>query len=238
MTLDDVAEVGRDDAIGVRWLFVRRLLAPPEEAAPVILANARGHRVVTDDDALVALLTRAGGTVQRRGHDYAYDVADAPDGWATTPAPPGYALTREIDPRALVEAHAASTPPGHPDHDPDLDHQADLRSMVDGTLLGPLVREASWQVDADGRAAGAVLVTDKPGERRRGWVVDVFLHPDHQGRGLGRVLLQRAVAGTREAGLPELGLVVSDGNPARALYESLGFRFVRSGTNVDIPLLS
>jgi len=238
VSVEDVAEVGYDDSLGVRWLLLRRLLAPPEEVARAILASARGHRVVTDDDALVALLVEAGGTIQRRGHDYAYDVATAPPDWTGAPAPPGYALTREIRPQALVEAHAASTPPGHPDHEPDLDHEADLRSMVDGTLLGPLVREASWQVEHEGRAVGAVLVTDKPGERRRGWVVDVFLHPENQGRGLGRVLLQRAVAGTREAGLPELGLVVSDGNPARHVYDALGFRHVRSGTNVDLPLLS
>ncbi|HEX8002648.1 MAG TPA: GNAT family N-acetyltransferase [Mycobacteriales bacterium] len=235
--VEDVAEVRRDDAGHVSWLLVDRLRTDPATAARVLLAEARGQRVVTEDDALVAALVAGGGTVQRRGHDYEYDVASAPAGWANA-APDGYALTRDVDPAALVEAHTASTPPGHPDHDPELDHLADLRAMVEGRLLGPLVRPASWQVDGPGGAAGAILVTDRPGPARRGWVVDVFLHPDHQGRGLGRVLLQRAVAGTREAGIPVLGLVVSDGNPARRLYESVGFRHLRSGTNVDIPLLS
>ena len=102
--------------------------------------------------------------------------------------------------------------------------------------MGPLVRPASWQATHGGNAAGAVIVTDRAG--RGAWVLDLFVHPDHQGRGLGRVLLQRAVAGTKDAGHATLGLVVSDGNPARELYERLGFRHVRSGTNVDIPLLS
>ena len=63
----------------------------------------------------------------------------------------------------------------------------------------------------------------------------MFVHPRHQGRGLGRVLLQRAAAGARAAGYPTLGLVVSDGNPARAAYEAVGFAHLRSGTNVDLP---
>lgn len=228
----------RDDAGGVDWLIVESLLVAPAEAARVLLDDARGHRVVTDDDALVAALVGGGGTIQRRGHDYEYDVAAAPPEWAYTEPPDGFRLTRDLDPAALVEAHTLANPPGHPDHEPGLDHLDDLTGMVEGRVLGPRVPEASWQVEDAGGACGAVIVVDRPGERRRGWVVEVFVHPRLQGRGLGRVLLQRAVSGTREAGLPVLGLVVSDGNPARHVYEALGFRRLRSGTNVDIPLLS
>lgn len=233
--IDDVVEAGRDDAGGVDWLLVRRLLAPPADVARVLLAEARGHRVVTDDDALVDALVAGGGTVQRRGCDYTYDVATAPRGWASAEPPPPYRLGRDLDPVRLAPAHERANPPGHPDHEPGLDHVEDLRAMLEGRVLGPCVTEATWQVgDGDG-PCGAVVVVDRKG---RGWVVDVFVDPAHQGRGLGRVLLQRAVAGTREAGLPSLGLAVSDGNPARHAYESLGFRAGRPGTNVDIPLLS
>lgn len=235
--VENVAVVRRDDAGGVDWLIVEVLLVPAPDAAATLLTHARGTRVVTDDDGLVDALVAGGGRIQRRGHDYEYDVSTAPAEWAETPAPQGFHLSNDLDAAGLVEAHTLANPPGHPDHESDLDHLDDLQSMIDGKVLGPRVPEATWQVaDADG-PCGAVIVVDRRGEERRGWVVEVFVHPKHQGRGLGRVLLQRAVAGTHRAGLPKLGLVVSDGNPARYAYDALGFRHLRSGTNVDIPLL-
>lgn len=236
--MNDVVRARRDDSGGVDWLIVEALLAPPDEVARTLVERERGIRVVTEDDALVQALVALGGMIQRRGHDYEYDVASAPHEWAETPAPQGFRLTNDLDAAGLVEAHTLANPPGHPDHEPDLDHLDDLQAMVDGKVLGPRVPEASWQVEDEQGPCGAVIVVDRKGESRRGWVVEVFVHPMHQGRGLGRVLLQRAVAGTREAGLPVLGLVVSDGNPARKAYDALGFRHLRSGTNVDIPLLS
>jgi GNAT superfamily N-acetyltransferase len=233
--VNEVVRAHRDGSGGIEWLIVEELLAPPAEVARVLRQDATGVRVVTDDDALVAALVKLGGTIQRRGHDYEYDVSKAPDEWAETPAPQGFALSNDLDAAGLVEAHALANPPGHPDHEADLDHLDDLRSMIDGKVLGPCVREATWQAaDADG-PCGAVIVVDREGAIRRGWVVEVFVHPKHQGRGLGRVLLQRAVAGTRAAGIPRLGLVVSDGNPARKAYDALGFTHLRSGTNVDLP---
>jgi len=236
--LNEVVRARRDGSGGIDWLIVEELLAPPETVARTLLAEARGVRVVTEDDALVEALVQGGGRVQRRGHDYEYDLSKAPAEWAETPAPQGFRLTNDVDAAALVEAHTLANPPGHPDHEPGLDHLEDLRAMLDGKVLGPCVREATWQVaDAEG-PCGAVIVVDREGPVRRGWVVEVFVHPRHQGRGLGRVLLQRAVAGTRRAGIPRLGLVVSDGNPARRVYDALGFEHLRCGTNVDIPLLS
>lgn len=236
--IENVADVRRDDSGGVDWLLVDRLKAPAAEVARVLLEHARGQRVVTGDDALVEALVAGGGRVQRRGHDYEYDVAHAPDEWARTQPPDGFTLSNVLDAVALAASHTAANPPGHPDHEEGLDHVEDLRSMIAGEVLGPYVPEASWQVSDEQGPCGAIIVVDRPGAVRRGWVVEVFVDPRHQGRGLGRVLLQRAVAGTRQAGLPRLGLVVSDGNPARYAYEALGFRHLRSGTNVDIPLPS
>lgn len=222
-----------DDAGGVRWLLVHELLAPPEEVARTILDEHRGERVVTDDERLVALLVDAGGTIQRRGHDYEHDLADVPP----PPRPPdGWTIGHDLDPAGLVEAHELANPPGHPDHELTLDHLADLTDMAGGKVLGPLVRQASWQVSDERGPQGAVMVVERtPG---RGWVVDVFVHPGHQGKGLGRLLMLHAVSGAKQAGLATLGLVVTDGNPARALYDATGFRHIRSGTNVDVPLLS
>jgi GNAT superfamily N-acetyltransferase len=242
VTLNDaagvpVATVARDDAGGVRWAIVT-LLAPAAVAAPVVVANLGGHRVVTGDDGLVAALVAAGGRVQRRAHDYEYDLATVPASYAESPVPQGFRLSRNLDPAGLAEAHDLANPPGHPDHDPALDHVEDLRSMLVGRILGPLVPEASWQVCDGAGPCGAILVVDRPAGSdgvRRAWVVDVFVHPKHQGCGLGGALLRRAVAGAAAAGHARLGLAVSDGNPARAAYENAGFRLVSSGTNVDLP---
>jgi GNAT superfamily N-acetyltransferase len=227
----------RDDAGGVRWVIVTPA-RPAAEVAPVLLERFGGHRIVTGDDDLVALLVAGGGTVQRRAHDYAYDLATVPDEWAETPAPQGFWLTRDLDPAGLAPAKDVANPPGHPDHEPGMDHADDLRSMIAGEVIGPLVPEASWQVsDGGGRPVGAILVVERTDARRPGltWVVEVFVDPRHQGKGLGGVLLRRALAGAKQAGYTTTGLVVSDGNPARHAYDAVGFTHVRSGTNVDLP---
>jgi GNAT superfamily N-acetyltransferase len=232
-----VASFHTDDAGGVRWAVVT-LLAPAAAAAPVLLTALPGHRLVTSDDALVALLVAADGRVQRRAHDYDFDLTAVPASFAESPVPQGFSLTRDLDPAGLAEAHDLANPPGHPDHEPGLDHVEDLRSMVAGEVLGPLVPEASWQVNDATGPCGAILVVDRPPSStgvKRAWVVDVFVHPRHQGRGLGGALLRRAVAGAASAGHRLLGLVVSDGNPARTAYEQVGFRLLSSGTNVDLP---
>lgn len=237
MTLDDVADVRYDDAGGVPWAFVT-LRVPVAIAAPVLLAARPGRRVVTDDEDLVTALVAGGGRVQRRGHDYTYDLSRVPASYAEAPAPQGFSLTRSLDVVALAAVQDAANPPGHPDHDPALDHVDDVRAMVEGRILGPLVPQASWQACDDAGPCGAVFVVARPRVADRppsAWVVDVFVHPRAQRRGVGGALLRRALAGAAQAGHATLGLVVSDGNPARAAYESVGFTHVRSGTNVDLP---
>jgi GNAT superfamily N-acetyltransferase len=231
-----VATFTRDDAGGVRWAILTPV-RPAAEVAAVAATSLAGHRVVTEDDAIVAALVARGGTVQRRGHDYVYDFATVLPEWAETPAPQGFRLTRNLDPAGLAEAHEQANPPGHPDHEPGLDHVRDLEAMVAGEVIGPLVPEASWQVSDGEGPQGAILVVERPDrdEPGRTWVVDVFVHPRHQGKGLGTVLLKRSLAGARSAGYATMGLVVSDGNPARRAYDAVGFTHVRSGTNVDLP---
>ena len=58
-------------------------------------------------------------------------------------------------------------------------------------------------------------------------VVWIAVHPDRRGRGLGRELLERLLAG---AGSERAWLVTHDlDTPARALYRSLGFRHLGRG---------
>ena len=49
------------------------------------------------------------------------------------------------------------------------------------------------------------------------------------------MLVQRALAIATAAGHPALGLAVTEGNPARRLYDALGFRPVLSSYSVTLP---
>ncbi|HVF03936.1 MAG TPA: GNAT family N-acetyltransferase [Frankiaceae bacterium] len=232
-----IADLLLDEADGARWCVLLATHAPTGVLAPALLTAYSGYRVVTKDDELVGLLVGAGARIRRRAHDYEFDLAAVPAEWAEAAAPPGFRLSREMDPVALGPAKDAANPPGHPDHETGMDHVADLRELLSGAVIGANVPAATWQVsDGDGPCGG--IVVSERAARDGGtftWVLDVFVHPRHQGRGLGGVLLRRALAGAAAAGYPRMGLVVTDGNPARAVYDRVGFRLVSSGTSVDVP---
>ena len=72
----------------------------------------------------------------------------------------------------------------------------------------------------DGEPAGRLYVGRWPGEIR---VVDIALLPAHRDRGIATTLLRDLIAEADAAGKP-LTIHVERTNPARALYERLGFR--------------
>jgi ribosomal protein S18 acetylase RimI-like enzyme len=74
-------------------------------------------------------------------------------------------------------------------------------------------------VVADGRDAGRVAVVWRAGEVE---LSNIQILPEYQGRGLGTAIVADLLAGARARGLPVV-LQVLKGNPARALYERLGF---------------
>jgi ribosomal protein S18 acetylase RimI-like enzyme len=60
-----------------------------------------------------------------------------------------------------------------------------------------------------------------------GFVIQVAVRRAHWGRGLGAALLNDLAAEFRKAGLKHMGLGVTSENPARRLYERLGFHTLR-----------
>lgn len=60
-----------------------------------------------------------------------------------------------------------------------------------------------------------------------GEVHDVVTDPNHQGKGLGRMLMERLIADARSQGMKKLTLTSNPDNPnrsvARQLYQKLGF---------------
>jgi GNAT superfamily N-acetyltransferase len=226
-----VGRYDRDERDGHVYadLFDREPGVSVERAARAVLAELRGMRIAADE-ALGRALVAAGGTLTRHGHLMSHDLAERP-AWRE---PPGYRLTDVDRPAAdLVDAYRAAFPPGHVDHrgEPPEQSLAELESHLSGRAFGPLLAGSGLAIAPDDAVAGAILLGTLPGEPPLNgpWLIEVFRHPRH--RGVGRALVERALALTDA---PVLGLIVSEGNPARRLYEDLGFRLVSTRLVVQL----
>lgn len=81
-----------------------------------------------------------------------------------------------------------------------------------------------WVVEVDGELVGYSILMAGAGE---GHVLNCCVAPAWQGRGLGRLAMQRLIAGAPGYGVDCLFLEVRPSNArAIALYESLGFETV------------
>lgn len=81
-----------------------------------------------------------------------------------------------------------------------------------------------WVVEADGVMVGYSILMAGADE---GHVLNCCIAPDWQGRGLGRQIMQRLIAGAPAYGVECLFLEVRPSNgKAISLYESLGFETV------------
>jgi GNAT superfamily N-acetyltransferase len=83
----------------------------------------------------------------------------------------------------------------------------------------------------DGARAGRLYVDVWEREIR---IVDIALMPEHRGRGIGTLLLERVFAEGDAAGKP-VSIHVEVFNPARRLYTRLGF--VEKGMHGDVYIL-
>lgn len=85
----------------------------------------------------------------------------------------------------------------------------------------------------DGKAIGMV----KAYRDSDAWILQqVQILPSHQGSGVGRRVVEGVIATARTSGLP-VRLSVLDGNPARRLYERLGFLAVGRAGNETVFVL-
>jgi ribosomal protein S18 acetylase RimI-like enzyme len=74
-------------------------------------------------------------------------------------------------------------------------------------------------IEVEGQGAGRLYVDRWPFEIR---IVDIALLPEFRGRGIGETLL-RSLISEAETSERSLTIHVEQGNPARRLYERLGF---------------
>ena len=77
-------------------------------------------------------------------------------------------------------------------------------------------------IELQGRPIGRLYIDRDPEEIR---ILDIALLPEYRGRGLGRVLLEEILAEGRSTGR-RVTIYVEHYNPARHLYDRLGFQHV------------
>ncbi|MFG2058106.1 GNAT family N-acetyltransferase [Micromonospora sp. NPDC048930] len=194
-----------------------------------------GCRLETPDEGVAAALVAGGLTLHRAATDMRHDLAEVPPPVAL---PAGWSLGSPGWDDELAEGLAAAYGPGHPDGSWLASDTDEVRAMFDrGEPVPPLPPASARLVDPDGRSAGHVLCAGPVPwtEDVCAWVLNLAVAPRAQGCGFGRALLTHALRGAREAGLPAVGLSVADGNPARRMYDSAGFRPYTRVLSVLLP---
>ncbi|OPG11732.1 GNAT family N-acetyltransferase [Microbispora sp. GKU 823] len=201
-------------------------------AADTITSRMPGWAVSVPAELGRALLDR-GARLLRHMHVMLCDLpiarpvaGTAPDGFRVVPC--------DRSPAEIFPAWFAAYPPGHPDHRPRDGEKAlkeELVPLLSGEEIGPLLPCSVLAVRDEGEVVGGVLVTDS---NRGPWIADVFRHPDRSPRGLGALMLSTALVRAGADGLTGMGLVVTEGNPARRVYERLGFQVVAGTMTVMI----
>jgi mycothiol synthase len=208
--------------------------ADPAAAAREALVDLAGMRLATTEQALADALLRAGAFLHRVAVDMTHDLSDLPP---PPPLPRGWALGPGRWDADLASAVAEAYGPDHVDGPWGEQDTARVAAAHAGNAdLKALASATARIVDPDGRSAGHVLCAGPvPWVDESAWVLTIALAYRARRLGLGRVLLVHALRGTREAGLSKLGLSVTDGNPARRLYEAAGFRPVIRVLSLRLP---
>ena len=218
---------------------VAAVCVPLSEDLGAVVRHVRrdlaGSRLETPHEGLLAALLADGLALGRASTTLTHDLADLPE---PAPLPDGWTWRGPGWDADLAEALAAAYGPEHPDGRWQPDDTVAVLGMLERDHPVPALAAATARVAGpDGRSAGHVLAAGPVPwtEQPCGWVLNLGVHPEAQGRGLGRALLDRALHGTREAGLPSLDLSVVDGGPARRMYDAVGFLVLERVLAVDLP---
>ncbi|MBO1415716.1 GNAT family N-acetyltransferase [Streptomyces sp. FH025] len=222
---------------GRPWADLLEVLDESVDAAEFIRTELPGW-VVSGTPELGRRLVDGGAKVLRHAHTFRRDLrADPPPAeWAGAPLREGLrAVPCDRAPEELLESWRAAFAPGHVDHFPGDDALAvaeRIGPLIAGKVIGPMLPSSLLAVDAEDRVVGGLVLTDRDGLP---WIAEVFRHPQRGYRGLGADLLRRAIADAAARGLADVHLVVSEGNPARRVYESLGFLLQETSLTVIVP---
>ena len=195
----------------------------------------------TTDPAEAAALQGAGARLVRKAHEMGLDLERLRPGpaWSSPTLPAGLRPAVDFVEPALAAYSSREATASEPDPAAWVSVRAYER-ILGGEVAGPLLPEPSALL-ADERSAtvaGAALVTHFAANTWWGggpFVADLFVIPGLSGLGLGRKLLQRAIARSVAVGASRIGLTVTDGIPAESLYRSLGFERLRTVFILSLP---
>lgn len=147
------------------------------------------------------------------------------------PLPDGFRMTAwDTGRQDAIAALILEAYRGTVDNDlyPDMTSTDGLREFLRESLADkrePFDPEASRLIEttdkADDGIAGQILCAR--GSDQLGWVLEITVRPADQRHGLGRILLTHALNTFAAGGLTGAKLWVTLDNPARQLYESVGF---------------
>ncbi|WP_436772576.1 GNAT family N-acetyltransferase [Yinghuangia sp. YIM S09857] len=215
---------------------------PPADVAAAVLCALPGWAVCAQEREGRALAA-AGAVSKRHAHCYTWDLAARPPdpSWARPALPAGVTLAPAVDrePADLTATWIAAYPPGHPDNPRGETFDSareQLATLYDGSLIGALM-PASCVLQDGSRPVAVCLVNDRPGDPPLlgPWITEVFRDPDPAYAGLGATALRATLARAAADGVPTVGLTVTEGNPARATYEKVGFTHTESTMTLLVP---
>jgi GNAT superfamily N-acetyltransferase len=209
-------------------------------AAELVLRDMPGRTVVCARP-LGEQLAGRGALVRRRFRRMARSLATDPPpaSWAQAALGPGRRAVGHS--RSAVDVfpawRAAFDVEGHPDRFTGSDDDAlteRLAPLLDGRE-GAVLPWSRLVVDRSDRVIAGVIALDAARSASMPWIAEVFRRPGSEYAGVGTALLQRVLATAAAAGVPEVGLSVTDGNQAWRVYHGLGFRTTASLVTLTVP---
>jgi GNAT superfamily N-acetyltransferase len=114
------------------------------------------------------------------------------------------------------------------------DYQSQLDDFEPASRLyfNSALRDGSYygvfgEVDGATVAGGGVVIAAWPGsplnfDPRRAWILNVYVEPEHRGRGYARAVMEALIDWCRGQGFRSVALHASE--EGRTLYDKLGFR--------------
>ena len=190
-----------------------------------------------DDEAgAAALYAAAGYAPALHGADMVRpdleDIPEAPLPEGLVVRPPRRDEVRKVW-DAEVEAfqdHLGAAPPG----------EEGFREMLDSPHHDPSLWRVAWDGDeVAGQVRSFINAPENEATgRQRGYTENISVRPPYRRRGLARALLVQSLHAVKERGMEEaaLGVLTENVHGAFRLYESVGFRVVRSWTTLRKPL--
>ena len=99
---------------------------------------------------------------------------------------------------------------------------AEVKATLDGKY-GPFLKDCSYLIEEKGQPLSACIVVYSE-EMSLPLIAYTMTHPDYTRRGMATFLLKKSMNALLAHKYNGVFLVVTEGNPARHVYEKIGFR--------------